>query len=193
MEARPLCALLAVAMLVGQVAGFSQFPGAASEESGDLRASRMSYSTGGSSARRYEGGATGCSYMRPSDKTGCPMLRSGCIEPAPVPGQCAMREKDVASVCGADPACGGVVCRAEFNGIDPWRVEFNAIDQYCLARWAIDETATNNVHWSYTRVPSCTFIRGLEPGPLPAATPPRPARYTDRAPPRRRSEARDGR
>ena len=133
--------------------------------------------------RIYQGGATSCAYGRPSCKTGCPQLSSGCIEPAPEPGQCAMLEKDVESVCGADPACGGVVCSRRPR----------ATSTYCFARWAIDETATDNVHWSYTRVPSCTFIRGLEPGPLPAATPPRPARYTDRAPPRRRSEARDGR
>ena len=182
MEARPLCALLALAMLVGQVAGFSQFPGAASE-GGDLRASRM-YSTGGSSARRYKGGATGCGFKRPGDKRGCPQLSSGCIEPAPVPGQCAIYESEFESVCGGDPSCGGVVCREDYkhNG-----------KQYCLARWAIDEKRTDDRRSSYTMSCSCTIIRGLEPGPLPAATPPRPARYTDRAPPRRRSEARDGR
>ena len=77
-------------------------------------------------------------------------------------------------------ACGGVVCS---SAALPWSRPSDAFDGYCFARWAIDETATDNVHWSYTRVPSCTFIRGLEPGPLPAATPPRPARYTDRAAP----------
>ena len=197
MEARLLCALLALALLVGQVAGFSQFPGAASEESGDLRASRMSYSTGcvdksencarwatrgecdadpaymlincarscdacdwytksgmattcfvsngrtyprwdwytnngacddggpgsssracplgsdspdcpprwasGAQARHYKGGETGCAFKRPSGATGCPQLSSGCIQPAPVFGQCAIYEKDVESGCGGDP------------------------------------------------------------------------------------------
>ena len=41
MEARPRSAMLALAMLVGQVAGFSQFPGAAPEEEG--RSSRSSF------------------------------------------------------------------------------------------------------------------------------------------------------
>ena len=133
------------------------------------------------------GGATGCSYGSPGDgcrPTGCPILASGCIEPPPVAGQCAIFKTDVESVCGGDPICGGVVCREDYkhNG-----------KQYCLARWAIDEKRTDDRRSSYTMPCSCTIIRGLEPGPLPAATPPRPARYTDRAPPRRRSEARDGR
>ena len=47
---------------------------------------------------------------------------------------CAIYEKDVESVCGGDPKCGGVVCKPEY-----------AVGghQYCLARWAIDETATD--------------------------------------------------
>ena len=67
---------------------------------------------------------------------GCPMLAaSGCIEPPPVAGQCAIFKEDVESVCGGDPMCGGVVCRHtyEFMG-----------KLYCLARWGIDEDAIDS-------------------------------------------------
>ena len=160
--------LLVLAMLVGQVVGFSQFPEGASEEGGDLRASRA----GASALEPYipwtvglrrvdQGGATSCGYKRPANERGCPLLLSGCIEPTPVPEQCAVYEENVASACGDDPYCGGVVCREDYK---------HDGKQFCLVRWDIDEMATdeassNNRRWAfYVRGrcgPGTTLINGV--------------------------------